>query len=55
MEKKRNIIEWAMHYRQIVVFITAVLVAFGVFALDRMNKNEFRPKGDCPWRADAAA
>jgi len=41
MEKKRNIIEWAMHYRQIVVFITAVLVAFGVFALDRMNKNEF--------------
>jgi len=41
MEKKRNIIEWAMHYRQIVVFITALLVAFGVFALDRMNKNEF--------------
>ena len=30
-----------MHYRQIVVFITALLVAFGVFALDRMNKNEF--------------
>ena len=41
MEKKRNIIEWAMHYRQIVVFITALLVAFGVFALNRMNKNEF--------------
>lgn len=40
-KKKRNMIEWAMHYRQIVVFITALLVAFGVFALDRMNKNEF--------------
>ncbi len=41
MHKKRNIIEWAMHYRQIVILITAVLVAFGVFALVKMNKNEF--------------
>ena len=30
-----------MHYRQIVLLITSVLVAFGVFALARMNKNEF--------------
>ena len=41
MKKKCNIVEWAMHYRQIVILITSVLVAFGVFALARMNKNEF--------------
>lgn len=41
MEKKRSIVEWCMHYRQIVILVTTVLVAFGVFALSRMNKNEF--------------
>ena len=41
MNKKQNIVEWAMHYRQIVIPITAILVAFGIFALDKMNKNEF--------------
>lgn len=41
MKKKRNIVEWAMHYRQIVILITSVLVAFGIFALTKMNKNEF--------------
>lgn len=30
-----------MHYRQIVIFITSILVAFGVVALAKMNKNEF--------------
>ncbi|MBM6992870.1 MAG: efflux RND transporter permease subunit [Prevotella sp.] len=41
MHKKRNIVEWAMHYRQIVILITSVLVAFGTYALVKMNKNEF--------------
>ena len=41
MEKKRNIVEWAMHYRQIVILITCCLIAFGVYGLDKMNKNEF--------------
>uniref|UniRef100_UPI0028E5BED2 efflux RND transporter permease subunit n=1 Tax=Segatella oulorum TaxID=28136 RepID=UPI0028E5BED2 len=41
MNKKRNIVEWAMHYRQIVILITTVLVAFGMFALSKINKNEF--------------
>ena len=41
MNKKRNIVEWAMRYRQIVILITALWVAFGIFALDKMNKNEF--------------
>ena len=27
MEKKRNIVEWAMHYRHIVILITTVLFA----------------------------
>ena len=39
--KKRNIVEWAMHYRQIVILITAILVAFGIYGLVKMNKNEF--------------
>ena len=41
MKQKRNIVEWAMHYRSIVILITSLLVAFGVFALVKMNKNEF--------------
>ena len=41
MEKKRNIVEWAMHYRHIVILITTVLVGFGAFALSKINKNEF--------------
>ena len=39
--KKRNFVEWAMHYRQIVIFVTACLVAFGIYSLPQMNKNEF--------------
>ena len=42
MEKrKRNFVEWAMHYRQIVILITACLVAFGIYSLPQMRKNEF--------------
>ena len=41
MNKKQNIVEWAMRYRQIVILITALWVAFGIFALGKMNKNEF--------------
>lgn len=39
--KKRNIVEWAMHYRQIVILVTCCLVAFGIYSLPRMQKNEF--------------
>lgn len=39
--KKRNVIEWAMHYRQIVLFIACCLIAFGIYALGHINKNEF--------------
>ena len=41
MEKKRNIVEWAMHYRQIVILIVCCLVAFGIYSLPNMRKNEF--------------
>ncbi len=39
--KKRNIVEAAMHYRHIVILITSCLIAFGVYGLAKMNKNEF--------------
>ncbi len=41
MEKKRNIVEWAMHYRQIVIMVVCCLIAFGVYSLPNMRKNEF--------------
>lgn len=41
MEKKRSIVEWAMHYRQIVILVTCCLVAFGIYSLPQMQKNEF--------------
>lgn len=39
--KKRNIVEWAMHYHQIIILVTCCLVAFGVYSLPQMQKNEF--------------
>lgn len=41
MEKKRSIVEWAMHYRSIVILTASLLVAFGIVALKNINKNEF--------------
>lgn len=41
MEKKRNVVEWAMHYRQIVILVTCCLVVFGIYSLPEMQKNEF--------------
>lgn len=40
-KKKRNIVEWAMHYRQIVILVVCCLVAFGIYSLPEMRKNEF--------------
>jgi len=41
MKKKRNIVEWAMHYRQIIIMVVCCLVAFGIYSLPNMRKNEF--------------
>ena len=38
---KRNFVEWAMHYRQIVILLVACLMAFGIYSLKEMRKNEF--------------
>ncbi len=40
-KKKRNIVEATMHYHSIVILITSCLIAFGVYGLANMNKNEF--------------
>lgn len=40
-KKKRNAVEWAMHYRQVVILVVCCLVAFGIYSLPTMNKNEF--------------
>jgi multidrug efflux pump subunit AcrB len=40
-EKKRNIVEWAMHYRQIIILLTCCFMAFGIYGLADMKKNEF--------------
>ena len=42
MEKqKRNFVEWAMHYRQIITLLVTGLVAFGAYSLSELRKNEF--------------
>ena len=40
-KKKRNIVEWAMHYRQIIIMVVCCLIAFGIYSLPNMRKNEF--------------
>jgi multidrug efflux pump subunit AcrB len=40
-KKKRNIVEWAMHYRQIVILMTCCFMVFGIYGLAKMKKNEF--------------
>lgn len=37
-EKKQNLVEWAMHYRQIIILITCSLMAFGIYGLAEMKK-----------------
>lgn len=39
-KRKLNLVEWAMHYRQIVILLTCCLMAYGIYGLAKMNKNE---------------
>jgi multidrug efflux pump subunit AcrB len=39
-KRKLNLVEWAMHYRQIVILLTCCLMAYGIVGLSKMNKNE---------------
>ena len=40
-KKKRTMVEWAMHYRQIIILTTCCLIAFSIYSLPNMRKNEF--------------
>lgn len=39
--RKMSMPEWAMHYSSIIIMLASFLVAFGIYGLDKMNKNEF--------------
>jgi multidrug efflux pump subunit AcrB len=39
-KRKLNLVEWAMHYRQIIILLTCCLMAYGIVGLSKMNKNE---------------
>lgn len=41
LKKKLNPVEWAMHYKQIVIMLVCGLMAFGIYGLSKMKKNEF--------------
>lgn len=40
-KKKRGMVEWAMHYHQIIILVVCCLIALGVYSLPGMRKNEF--------------
>lgn len=40
-KKKRGMVEWAMHYHQIIILVVCCLIALGVYCLPGMKKNEF--------------
>ena len=42
-KNKMSAVQWAMHYHKIVIMITVVLMAFGIYGLYDVNKNEFPP------------
>lgn len=39
--KKSGIVAFGLRYRRLVILVVTVLVAFGIYSLDVMNKNEF--------------
>lgn len=39
--KKEGFIETAMHYRQLILLVSALLIVFGLWALENIPKNEF--------------
>lgn len=40
-QNKGGIVAFGLRYRKLVILITTVLVVFGIYALEKMNKNEF--------------
>ncbi len=39
--KNSPLVVWGIKYANVVVLIATILIAFGIYALDAMNKNEF--------------
>ena len=35
------VVKWGFRYHSVVILVLGLLVVFGIFALDKMNKNEF--------------
>lgn len=40
-QSKGGIVAFGLRYRKLVILVVTALVAFGIFSLDKMNKNEF--------------
>ena len=41
MKNKRNLVQLAFDYHKIVILVVSCLIAFGIYSLDGINKNEF--------------
>ena len=41
MKNKINLVQWAFDYHKIVILVVSCLIAFGIYSLDGINKNEF--------------
>lgn len=39
--KDSGIVKWGYQYHNVVILVVCVLMAFGIYALNKMNKNEF--------------
>lgn len=39
--KDSGIVKWGYQYHNVVILVVCVLIAFGIYALEKMNKNEF--------------
>lgn len=39
--KQGGIVGFGLRYHKLVILIVTVLVCFGIYSLDKMNKNEF--------------
>ena len=40
-QSKGGIVAFGLRYRKLVILVVTVLVVFGIYALEKMDKNEF--------------
>ena len=41
MKKNSNFVQSAIRYRKLIYFLVAIMVAFGIYSLLAINKDEF--------------